>query len=357
MSIRCSRAVKAAVGAAAPGGFDSRFPPLDVRRAELNPAALISMAELLHEPEQTQRRVVEGVIPSGGLTLVSAAPKVGKSTLMRVLSVAVARGEPWLGRHTVQGPVLYWCLEDKRAEVRRHYVAMGACASDPIHLVFGRVAQREPMALLSRWVRTVRARLVVVDPLFRLLQVHDVSDYAQVTRGFDPLIALARDSGAAVALTHHQRKSGGADGTEMLGSQAIFGSVDNAMFMYRRGETRTIRTQVRIGEDMPPAVIAMTRSGGLRLGGARRARQAESIDAAIVRCVADSPEPMTIAEVRSAVARRARDVHEALARLSADGVVERTGRGRRGDPHRFRFPASGNRERDVDEAQQRMVVG
>ena len=177
------------------------------------------------------------------------------------------------------------------------------------------------------------------------------------TRGFDPLIALARDSGAAIVLTHHQRKSGGADGTEMLGSQAIFGSVDNAMFMCRRGETRTIRTQVRIGEDMPPTVIAMTRSGGLRLGGARRARQAESIDAAIGRCVADSPQPMTIAEVRRAVARRARDVHEALARLSADGVVERTSRGRRGDPHHFRFPTSGNRERDVDEAQKRIVVG
>ena len=45
--------------------------------------SLVTVGELLAEPEESERWLVEGIVPSGGLTLVSAAPKVGKSTATR----------------------------------------------------------------------------------------------------------------------------------------------------------------------------------------------------------------------------------------------------------------------------------
>ena len=69
-------------------------------------------------------------------------------------------------------------------------------------------------------------------------------------------------------LTHHHRKSGGAHGNEMLGSQAIFGSVDNAVFLYRDGDRRFMRTQVRIGEDMARTEIRLDANGWVHLAGA-----------------------------------------------------------------------------------------
>ena len=92
----------------------------------------VSLVTLLAESDTAERWVVDGIIPTGGLTLVCAAPKAGKSTAMRCLALAVARGDDWLGRRTTQGPVLYLCLEDKRSEVRRHYAKMSAEPGEPI---------------------------------------------------------------------------------------------------------------------------------------------------------------------------------------------------------------------------------
>jgi len=49
-------------------------------------------------------------MPAGGLVAIVAKPKVGKTTMAEDLSVAVARGDDWLGRPTEQGAVLYLAL-------------------------------------------------------------------------------------------------------------------------------------------------------------------------------------------------------------------------------------------------------
>ena len=317
-----------------------RFPPRRSGDRELHSPQFITMQALLDEPEETQPWLVDRIVAAGGLVLVVASPKVGKSTLMRTLTLAVARGMTWLGRETAQGAVLYWCLEDLRSEVRRHYVAMGACASDPVHLIFDRAPPGNAIAVLRRYVESVAPRLVVVDPLFRLLRVHDASDYARVTRAFDPLIELARTSGGALAFTHHERKSGGTDGAETLGSQAIFGSVDNAVFLSRSGDTRTIRTQVRVGEDMAPTRIWLRQDGWFRVGGRERDRHTRTTEKEIVACLAEALEPLTMGTIRSRVARRAEAMDQALKRLADTGGVRRAGRGCKADPYRFQLPAT-----------------
>ena len=310
----------------------------------MHPVSRVSLATLLAEPETAERWVVDGIIPSGGLTLVSAAPKVGKSTAMRCLALAVARGDPWLGRTTMPGSVLYLCLEDKRSEVRRHYAEMGAQGSEPIEFIFDRTPPRDAMDKLERHVHELAPRLVVIDSLFRLLHVRDASNYAAVIHAFDPLIDIARGSDAAMVFTHHQRKGGGTDGEEILGSQAIFGSIDNAVLLSRRGTQRTIRTQVRIGEDMPPTAIVLDTNGYVSLDGVHRESRAQRIDDDIVRCLAESGVSMTIGAVRRAVGRRAEEVNQGLARLTEAGSVGRTGTGRKANPYQFRFLTPSYRE-------------
>ena len=63
---------------------------------------------------------------------------------------------------------------------------------------------------------------------------------------------------------------------------------------------------------------------------------------------------MTIVEIRSAVRRRAEDVHEAVARLAAHDLVAGTARGRRGGSVSFSIPELG--EWDLDGTRQRTVV-
>ena len=52
----------------------------------------ISMTDLLSAPEEVTRWLVEGLLPAGGVSLLIAKPKTGKSTLALQLSVARS---PW----------------------------------------------------------------------------------------------------------------------------------------------------------------------------------------------------------------------------------------------------------------------
>src|ERR1035437_9471237 len=61
--------------------------------------------------------VLSGVLTQGGFSVLGAKPKHGKSSMSRALTVAVTKGEPFLGRATEQGEVILISLEDQRAVV------------------------------------------------------------------------------------------------------------------------------------------------------------------------------------------------------------------------------------------------
>ena len=92
------------------------------------------LGELMRQPTEKRRWVVEGLLPVGGTSLLAAKPKVGKSTFARCLAFAVARGEEFLGRKTKQGAVLYLAPQELESEVKEHFKSLGATGSEPIHV-------------------------------------------------------------------------------------------------------------------------------------------------------------------------------------------------------------------------------
>lgn len=87
--------------------------------------------DLLTEVEEETDWLIEGLLPSGGFSVITAKPKVGKSTLVKQMALNIAKGEPFLDRWCMQGPVIYLALEDKRSEIRKHLKAMGMTGDDP----------------------------------------------------------------------------------------------------------------------------------------------------------------------------------------------------------------------------------
>src|SRR5690242_7549256 len=86
--------------------------------------SLISLGDLLSKPQEEIEFLIEEMLIKAGLGLLAGKPKAGKSTLARVLAFAVARGTLFLGYPTRQGNVLYYALEEKESEVRRHFEEM-----------------------------------------------------------------------------------------------------------------------------------------------------------------------------------------------------------------------------------------
>jgi hypothetical protein len=211
------------------------------------------LKDLLAEPEETTRWLVDNRIPTGSFSLVGGKPKVGKTTFLLGFGFTVSLGEPWLGWATTQGTVLYFALEDKRGEVARRFRLMGATGAEPI-VVFTEVpAFRDPkdaVAYLRRLIDRYQPVLVILDPVFRLVQVMDSNDYMQVMRALEPLQTLARTTGVAIVGSHHLKKgeTSGAEG--LLGSQQIRGIVDTSLFLERDEHYRMVWSEQRYGTDL-----------------------------------------------------------------------------------------------------------
>jgi archaellum biogenesis ATPase FlaH len=294
---------------------------------------LTSLSELLSEPDDAIQWLVEDRIPWGSVVLLAGKPKAGKSVLARNLAYAVATGHRWLGHPTESGTVWYLALEDKRSELRRHFRMMGARAEQdvPIKILTGQ-APEDILRKLHELAAKDKPALIIVDTLQRLIQAKDMSDYAEVTTRFAPILKLARDTNASVMVVHHAKKAGeGMDA--ILGSTALAGSVDN-VFMLSRGEQyRSLSSIQRIGDDLEPAVVMMDKdTGHCSLAGSEKDMKTNDAAAKLLEVLNGQAEPVTERWLRDQVEAHPTDQARALRTLFRRGHVQRSGAGKRGDP-------------------------
>jgi len=301
------------------------------------------MNQLLSESDdETTDWLVDHRLPIGGLGLLAGKPKTGKSTMARCLALDVARGRPWLGFKTTPGPVIYLGLEEKKEEVRAHFRALGARGEDAILLLFG-AAPREALGWLQGEVTNHKPLLVIIDPLFRLVRVTDVNDYAVITTALEPYQTLARASGACVLLVHHLGKSERSDsGDSVLGSTAIFSAVDSALLLKRTPRYRTLSSIQRYGDDLDEMTITLdpiTRD--ISAGASREELDRAEAKQTLLDYLKSIPRPgMTEAELDEVIEGRRGTWKKALRELVKDKQVVRTGEGGKADP--FRYSGSGS---------------
>jgi len=297
------------------------------------------MEDLLAEPPESVAYLVEGMLPSGGVSLWGAKPKVGKSVAVRNLAMCVARGEPFLERACHRGAVVVLALEEKRAEVANHFRNMGG-TNELIHVHVGAApgSSKEGMAALANAIALYQPVLVIADPVLKLVRVRDSSDYAELTRELEPVIELARRTGCHIAVTHHLGKMTREGGDDVLGSTAIFGAVDTlVLFRRRKDNLRVLQTIQRYGPDLGETVVPMDELGRITLGSAvSELKQAEAREK--VREVLEKlseGESLDQQALREQTEMDRTAVYRAAQQLVEDGIVERQGEGKRGSPWRY----------------------
>ncbi len=303
---------------------------------------LVSLAELLTKPPADHDWLVEGLLISGGIGLMGAKPKVGKTTLLHQLALCVARGERFLGRQVQAGPVIYLALEEDESWVVKRFRALGARPDDNVHVLVGQAPQ-QALQKLRAAIEEQQAKLAIVDPIQRLTRLEDINDYAQVSNATDPLIAIARQTGCAFVFSHHLGKLDRDSGDQILGSTALFGSVDVSMIV-RKAEAgvRTLETIQRYGQGLDPVVLGHDPATGASwLLGALDAYQRDQDRQAILDYLADQVAPVPQQELFEGTGLRWQTVAQQLKELMTHRVVERLGAGRRGDPFLYRLRRGG----------------
>jgi hypothetical protein len=300
-----------------------------------NSLPLIKLSELLAEPEVNESWVLEKVLPTSGIGLVAGKPKVGKTTLVRCLALAIARGEPFLNRSTLQGSVIYLALEEKKSEVRRHFDDLGASQDDEIY-IYADIAPQDALVSLEAHIAQMRPVLVVIDPLLRFVRVRDANDYAKMTTALEPIMKLARKSGTHILCIHHTAKGERADGDSILGSQAIFGAMDSAILINRTEQNRTIKSIQRYGEDIKESILDFDpKSRMITLGGAKDDNEEQNISQAILSYLKVQIHPKLEREIDEAIEGRKQIKVRALRNLLHEGKVVRSESGGKSNPFRY----------------------
>jgi hypothetical protein len=314
--------------------------------------------------------VWDGFLGRNAVTLLSALPKCGKTTLLSHLLAAVGSGGLFCGRPLVPGRALV--VSEEPAGVwadRRDKVGI---PPDAVRLITRNQMPR--CGSLDEWAEFVGflgeqcdadpTDLVVIDTLANVWPVKDENSAAEMGAALAPLGRLAKDR--SVLLVHHLRKSDGAEGTGSRGSGALVGAVDVVLELRRvkRSLDPSQRKRVLSGYgrfDAIPAEWVVELTDGDRPGfahvpdaadreqraasrvGTREAKEDSRVDAlreALCGVIPFAPEGggLTRAEIWDRLPPAVK-VNELRLREVLDGEQElwiKDGTGTRGKPFRYR---------------------
>lgn len=300
----------------------------------------VSAAELLSGEPEPIPWVWEPFLPEGGLALLVAFMKVGKSTFVYALAVAVAQGQPFLGYPTKQGGVLILAVEEHPRDVKLRLRNFGMRPEDPIYVHTGRLDNSEAtLNTLKDFIIDKGIKLVILDTLGRFWSLYDENNNAEVVRQVSPLLDLARETDAVVLLVHHERKSGGEQGRGIRGGSALFGLVDQALMLERpqgqKGSKRTLKALGRYA-DTPGEVILELVGNEYRKLGTPGELSEEAVRVKVLAALTDEAQTLESLAQKAGLSEKA--TKKALEALG--NQVVREGKGVKGDPHTYRRASS-----------------
>lgn len=208
---------------------------------------------LAGKPVPVRKWLVEGLVPSGTVTLLGGDGGTGKSLLALQLAVASALGNGWLGQGVTAGHAVYISAEDDEDELHRRAYdvaqAAGADLADLDNLTLRSLAGRDALLAMqltptgplqatnlynqvNTYMTEVKPSLIVLDTLADLFPGNE-NDRAQARQFIGLLRALAMRHDCAVVLLAHPSLSGLNSGSGTSGSTGWNNSVRSRLYFER----------------------------------------------------------------------------------------------------------------------------
>lgn len=337
------------------GPVFGEVPPGSDRPTGADAARPFKWMSELERIEANDKWIWEGFLSRGGVSLLSALWKAGKSTLLSHLLKALdGRATEFLGKPLVPARVLYVSeeLETDWAD-RRDALGIGDHVGMICRPFKGRASPAEWAAWLTRLVQVVqdfRFDVVVLDTISKMWPVREENDAGQVEDALVPLWKVA-DAGAAVLLVHHNRKSDGKDFTGMRGSGGLPAFCETLIEFRRHSEDsrdakRVLTCGGRYKETPPKWLIELTTAGYVAHGDpddpAVRAKVGDPVTdwrKLVPGLLPDKDPGIPLKEIRARLGEhspRRVDLEAWLDDRVEDGELVVMGKGTRGSPHRWR---------------------
>ena len=184
---------------------------------------------------------------------------------------------------------------------------------------------------VERLIDRYDAKLLVVENFAKLVQVDDWNDYGIVTAALRPYDAIASVTGCAIIIGLHVRKSGGEDGTSVMGSTQWVGGPSTIFTLERDGKQRTLSTMQREGDQMEKTMLAWDgESKTYSLGRTKWEAQTEVLQEEILTFLTDT-DPADAGRIADGIGRKRQSVTRVLKLMTDQGSLTKTGKGVSGD--------------------------
>lgn len=310
---------------------------------------LKSFREVWDMPNIEKQWIWDGVLPKGGLSLVGAKSKVGKSTFAINLAMCVAQGVPFLNIPTMQGKVIYLALEEHQGQLIGTMKQAGLQPVDDFYFHFG-MAPQEALLKLIPQIEKIQPTLVVIDIMQKFLRIKE-GQYEEVIAKFEPVIDVARKFNCHILLTTHAPKGERELVDMFIGSTGYAASVDTLVIIKKdypeqRRILSTVQRYHKIGgADIENQVLVLNADGfTLSIGGTLQEIEKRNVKAQILATLRQirpgmfNAEPMTERQIRDAIGRSQNITSICLRELFDAHEIQRTGTGRsgrNGNPYRY----------------------
>lgn len=289
-----------------------------------------------------------GFLCPGQKTLITALPKIGKTTLMAALLKAFEQGDTFIGYKVQQTKVLYaseehpnsWSSRIARFELIGHYHAL---VQTKVKNAYCLESWKQWLGRARRYMERNGHKVLVLDTLSRYWPVADENDAVQATQAIDALDIITEKSSLCVMVIHHQRKSGGTNFTGARGSGAIVGRFDIILdfdkveggFGVEKKNQRLLKGSGRWQETPGELIIELNGNDYELLGDCKEVKHTEDLES--IHEALSNHEWQTLEQIRQGCGLRTNTVTKELKRLVAGGevLIDRT-KGTRGNPQRFK---------------------
>lgn len=282
--------------------------------------------------------LIEGLWGVQAVGFIGGPPKSTKTWLALEMAVAVASGQPCLGKYAVRarGPVLLYAAEDSAAAIKQRVAAVAEVRGtrDLERLAVGLITEHdlrlddiEHQERLTATIEKIQPRLLILDPLVRLHR-SDENSAGDVALLLDYLRRLQRRFATSVALVHHVRKSpADQPGQTLRGSGDLHAWSDSSLYLLRRKGRIELHAEHRCFPSQQPVVIELDPEPRPHL----RIVDNPTSDAPISDPLQErilaalTSRPMTRSALRDHLAVRNERLGEVLEALAASRRIERRG--------------------------------
>ncbi len=308
---------------------------------------LLTIDELRTEAAANPTKyLVENLFTEGSFNLVSAEAKAGKSTFLRHLSRCIINGEPFLGRATQQGNVIYVCPDERnKTELVKAFDRLGITTG--LYSYPYSVDKPKLAPCLKDWMLELgNVRLIILDTLVKCVHMNDLNDYNAVVADLEEIQSLACDAGVTVICTHHLRKTaGGSIAQNLMGSSGLASLSETTVELQNNYNKRQIRTSQRYGDDIEDLVdLHLDKEAGVVFLGRsvddKRQENADKRNNEIASTILQAVDEKD--RTREELKERVKEVHSGVHvkvindladKLVAEGNFYRKGHGRRNSPY------------------------